>query len=115
MNKSYCPLPFTEIYVNNAGQYRLCCQAGDTFSISEEVPPFEYFFSDEMEEIRDKLMQGEKLKDCNKCYELEKYGDSYRLKAIKRFGVYDNVRDVRLKLRTKASYLDVQTSLCCGN
>jgi len=113
VNKSYCPLPFTEIYVNNAGQYRLCCQAEEaSFSISEEVPPFEYFFSDEMEEIRDKLMQGEKLKDCNKCYELEKYGDSYRLKAIKRFGVYDNVRDVRLKLRINGSSCNLACYMC---
>ena len=26
-NKSYCPMAFREIYVDNAGQYRLCCHA----------------------------------------------------------------------------------------
>ena len=107
MNKTYCPLPFKEIYVSNAGEYKLCCHAwkvAGTHSAPEDIPPFEYFFSKAMEEIRDKLIQGEKLKDCNKCYELEETGKfSYRLRAIEQHGLIDDVRNVSLKLRINGS------------
>lgn len=116
MNKTYCPLPFKEIYVSNAGEYKLCCHAWKikgTHSAPEDVPPFEHFFSEAMEEIRDKLMQGEKLIDCNKCYEMEKYGkDSYRLKAIKQHGLLDTVRDVSLKLRINGSSCNLACYMC---
>ena len=26
-NKSYCSMPFKEIYANNGGVYKLCCHA----------------------------------------------------------------------------------------
>ena len=116
LNKSYCPLPFTEIYVSNAGEYKLCCHAwktAGTFAMPEEVLPFDYFFSKEMEDIRDKLMQGEMLKDCNKCYEMESVGtDSYRLKAIRKHGLISDVRDVSLKLRINGSSCNLACYMC---
>ena len=60
-NKSYCPLAFHEIYVDNAGRYRLCCHARpmkemEKFEENKNLP-FEYFFSDEMEDIREKMFR----------------------------------------------------------
>ena len=116
MNKSYCPLPFTEIYVDNAGKYKLCChawQTKDSFAVPDEVLPFDYFFSEEMEELRNKLMQGEKLRDCRKCYELEEAGKiSYRHKAIKKHGLVDDIRDVTLKLRINGSSCNLACYMC---
>lgn len=116
MNKTYCPLPFKEIYVSNAGEYKLCCHAwkvAGTHSAPEDIPPFEYFFSKAMEEIRDKLIQGEKLKDCNKCYELEETGKfSYRLRAIEQHGLIDDVRNVSLKLRINGSSCNLACYMC---
>ena len=116
MNKSYCPLPFTEIYVDNAGEYKLCChawQTKDSFAVPDEVLPFDYFFSEEMEELRNKLMQGEKLRDCRKCYELEEAGKiSYRHKAIKKYGLVDDIRDVTLKLRINGSSCNLACYMC---
>ena len=116
LNKSYCPLPFTEIYVDNAGKYKLCChawQTKDSFAVPDEVLPFDYFFSEEMEELRNKLMQGEKLRDCRKCYELEEAGKiSYRHKAIKKHGLVDDIRDVTLKLRINGSSCNLACYMC---
>lgn len=116
LNKSYCPLPFTEIYVDNAGEYKLCChawQTKDSFAVPDKVLPFDYFFSEEMEELRNKLMQGEKLRDCRKCYELEEAGKiSYRHKAIKKYGLVDDIRDVTLKLRINGSSCNLACYMC---
>lgn len=102
--------------MNNAGEYKLCChawKATGTFAVPEEVLPFDYFFSEEMEDIRDKLMQGEMLKDCTKCYELEEAGKtSYRHRAIDKHGLIDDVRDVSLKLRINGSSCNLACYMC---
>ena len=55
-NKSFCPIAFREIYVDNAGRHRLCCHAHFDPKFSkfseEKTLPFDYFMSNEMEEIR---------------------------------------------------------------
>ena len=57
-NKSYCVMPFNEIYADNAGRYKLCCHAKtiDWKYNTMNTTPFEFFFSPEMEKIRNKML-----------------------------------------------------------
>ena len=74
-NGTYCPLIFNEIYADSSGEYRLCCHARSTELSkkykSQTHKPFEYFMSPEMEDIRDKVLSGEKIEACNVCYKQE--------------------------------------------
>ena len=49
-NKSYCPMPFKEIYADNAGRYKFCCHANIHPSTikytTSNTTPFKYFFPD---------------------------------------------------------------------
>jgi hypothetical protein len=116
-NKSFCPAAFREIYVDNAGRYRLCCHARPVVKVKEwkedKVAPFDYFNSAEMEEIRNKMFSGEPIPECVRCYNIEKNsGTSYREKYINQFGYTDNIRDVTIKVRIFGSYCNLACYMC---
>jgi organic radical activating enzyme len=117
-NKSYCPMAFREIYVDNAGQYRLCCHATQREDLKKyqdnNTLPFEYFRSDEMEQIRNDMFLGKPITGCERCYEMEKRsGHSYRTdKYLKKYGVVDDVDQINLKLRINGSACNLGCYMC---
>ena len=117
-NSSFCPAAFREVYVDSNGRYRLCCHAKAMPENTkkwkeEETTPFEYFLSDEMEEIRDKMFMGEKVDVCQTCYDIEENaGTSYRQRYINGYPDAYDVRDVTLKLRIFGSYCNLGCYMC---
>ena len=143
-NKSYCPLPFNEIYSSNRGDYNLCCHAitADVFrnvtgySQSEprsankfktkDITPFKFFLSDEMNEIREKMLNGETIPLCIKCYgHEESVGYSTRTKLItdilKKAEAQEpivvdplptEVGKIALKLRMYGNYCNLSCVMC---
>jgi len=116
-NKSLCPAAFKEIYADNAGRYRLCCHAKANKKITtyneDRTLPFDYFLSEEMEEIRQKMFEGELLPECKTCYQIEKdSGTSYREKQFLRHGVDTQIRDVFIKLRMFGNYCNLACYMC---
>ena len=90
-SKTYCPVLYDTIYSSNKDDsYGLCCYARPSdlsrkFKQSTHTP-FEFFLSDEMNEIRRKSLEGEKIKECNRCYDEEKrIGFSSRLRYIDQY------------------------------
>ena len=116
-NPSFCPAAFREIYVDSGQRYRLCCHArplpeANTFKENKTLP-FEYFLSDAMEEIRNKMFAGEEIPECIKCQRLEKNtGTSYRHRYLQRYGYVDDVRNVYLKLRMFGNYCNLGCYMC---
>ena len=114
-NKSYCAMPFKEIYGDNAGRYKLCCHAKNINwkYKTDNTKPFDYFFSPEMEEIRNKMLAGEKIDACKVCYDLEKTGESYRNgKYKKKYNVDIEPKNIGLKLRIHGSYCNLGCYMC---
>ena len=115
-NKSYCSMPFKEIYGDNAGRYKLCCHAKpmNWKYTTKNTTPFEYFLSTEMEEVRNKMLSGEKLDACKVCYQLEENGDeSYRTgKYRKKYGVDIEPVKIGLKLRINGSFCNLGCYMC---
>jgi len=116
-NKSYCAMPFKEIYADNAGRYKLCCHADPTNELkkytTENTTPFEFFNSPEMEEIRQKMIGGKKIDACKTCYKLEETGESYRTgKYLKKYRVDMEVKNIGLKLRIHGSYCNLGCYMC---
>lgn len=121
MNKTYCTAAFTHIYSDSAGNYKLCCHAYDDknelkhFS-SKDTAPFEFFLSDAMEDIRQRMIEGEEIGGCQKCYDIEREGfQSPRLfkyhSHIPKFQRFD-VGDVTLKLRVFGNYCNLACYMC---
>ena len=114
----YCAYPFSEIFSDNASRYRLCCFAKVNKSIEKydaiNTLPFDYFLSDEMEQIRQDLMEGKRVQGCEYCYKLEddgkpsprtqKYNHKFRMKA--------EVDKVDLKLRIGGSLCNLGCYMC---
>ena len=115
-NKTYCAMPFKEIYGDNAGRYKLCCHAKpmDWKYTTTNTTPFKFFFSPEMEEIRNKMLSGKKLDSCSVCYKLEENGgESYRTdKYRKKYGVDLEPTGIGLKLRINGTFCNLGCYMC---
>ena len=116
-NKSFCPIAFREIYTDNAGRHRLCCHAKFDPKFSkfseEKTLPFDYFMSDEMEDIRQKMIEGEIIEACNTCRQIEEAsGTSYRQKALRSYGITSDVENVALKVRSYGNYCNLACYMC---
>lgn len=80
-NKTFCGLPFTHSYIGPHYERHLCC-------ISDELPDLkkttivEFWNSKQIADIRLKMIAGEPVKECHRCYEYEDKGlSSLRLNA----------------------------------
>lgn len=119
MNKSYCPLVFDEIFSHNTGSYNVCCWAKResnnlTKYKTKDTSPFQFFLSKEMNDIREKMLNGEKISICQNCYDEEKnIGYSVRTNKIKQYKTLPKtVEKVKLKLRIFGNYCNLSCIMC---
>lgn len=116
--KTYCAAAFTQIYADNASRYRLCCHASENPTISKytthNTTPFDFFRSDEMEQIRDDMLSGKEIVGCENCYKMEARGvESWRTwKYNEMYDLRSEISDVNLKLRVMGSYCNLGCYMC---
>jgi organic radical activating enzyme len=122
MNKSYCAAAFNHIYSDSNSRYKLCCHAfAHTSEVSmynsNEHSPFEYFLSPEMENIRDRMLEGQPIGGCEKCYDIEASG--YRSPRQYRYNRhFENSEyptepcEVELKLRIFGNHCNLSCYMC---
>ena len=81
---------------------------------SLNTTPFEYFLSDEMEDIRQDMYEGNPIEGCEVCYELEERGhESWRQwKYNTMYPIIYNVEKVALKLRIFGSFCNLGCYMC---
>ena len=121
-NKTYCTMPFKEIYSDSAGRYRLCCHAKQYIPINKynvnNITPFKFFKSPEMEELRNKMLAGKQVDACRVCYKLEETsGESYRNGVgsetfSKNLGILLEPNRVGIKLRVHSTYCNLSCYMC---
>ncbi len=61
-NGTFCVLPFIESFQDTAGKHKLCCYS------SVEI---DHIKSNATNQLREKIIAGEKIPHCTKCYQLE--------------------------------------------
>lgn len=98
MTKTFCPLPFTHLYIKPNGEYQPCCRYQDSVTddkIHEYNSLDELLNSSELlSDIREAMLNGEKVRGCNSCYlEEEAGGESMRTGEIERWGGYKELHD----------------------
>ena len=121
-SKTYCPVLFDTIYSSNKDDsYQLCCYAKPS-NVSRKYKqsthtPFEFFLSDEMNEVRRRALVGEKIDGCFRCYDEEKRIDySSRIRYIDQYtdrGYYPKeVGRIEFKLRHFGNNCNLSCVMC---
>lgn len=82
-NKSFCIYPWIHSNIHTTGAVKLCC-ADNTVDgmgyISKDKSWSDIWNSDKYKDVRIKMLNGEKIKNCKKCYEDEiNTGTSFRI------------------------------------
>ena len=82
MSKVFCDKPFNHNYIHPNGKMRLCCTTIQDLPTDNNYNLFDankhsindYWNSNRMKEIRRKMIAGEKIRDCERCYQQEQQG-----------------------------------------
>jgi len=82
MSKVFCDKPFNHNYIHPNGKMRLCCTTVQDLPTDNNYNLFDanthsvndYWNSNRMKEIRRKMIAGEKIRDCERCYRQEEQG-----------------------------------------
>ena len=82
MSKVFCDKPFNHNYVHPNGKMRLCCTTIQDLPTDNNYNLFDankhsiddYWNSNRMREIRRKMIAGENIRDCERCYRQEEQG-----------------------------------------
>jgi len=82
MSKVFCDKPFDHNYIHPNGKMRLCCTTIQDLPTDNNYNLFDankhsiddYWNSNRMKEIRRKMIAGEKIRDCERCYRQEQQG-----------------------------------------
>lgn len=72
-NKTICPYPFTHSYIGSQYERKLCCISKD-IDPSKKTTLDEFWNSSFMRETRKKMVVGEKIDHCSRCYYFEEVG-----------------------------------------
>ena len=121
-SKTYCPILFDTIYSSNKDDcYQYCCYARHN-KVSRKYKqsthtPFEFFLSDEMNEVRRRALTGEKIDGCSRCYDEEERIDySSRIRYINQYtdrGYYPKeVGRIEFKLRHFGNHCNLSCVMC---
>ena len=132
-SETFCVYPWLHQQVTPKGQVNVCCVASDGFVendqgepfILDKVPMSEAWNSQYMKDIREKMLNGEKVRTCETCYKQESIGKtSYRQSTnsewLHRLGE-DQVRQLveyseshDFKVDHPPAYLDLRLGNLCN-
>ena len=81
MSKTFCSYPFRHLYVETNGRKKLCCNPNEYIEKDDGYRQYKMkdgllsgWNSKYMKDVRLKMIQGEKVSACEKCYLLESQG-----------------------------------------
>ena len=98
MNNTYCVYPWINLHTNTDGRCKLCCHIYSEDYIEVDGKPAvlgkdswkEIWHGEHMSNVRNRMINGLPLKECNRCYEHEQKGiESSRQWANKNYPITD--------------------------
>ena len=72
LNKHFCIQPFVHVTTRVAGQNNVCCNISRPESNIKNQSQSDFFNSDYVADMRKRMLNGEKIKDCSLCHYMEK-------------------------------------------
>ena len=93
-NKHFCIQPFVNVTTRVDGQNNVCCNIVKRDSNIKSESQKEFFQSAYVKNLRNKMLNGEKIDDCRLCYYQEaKTGESHR-KQYNQYYYIKNDQDI---------------------
>jgi len=80
ISKTYCPLPFNHLYITPSNSVRVCCAFREDIEdegvslLKEYKNLSDHFNHPFIKDIQQKMLSGEKVAGCERCYYFEKHG-----------------------------------------
>jgi len=91
INKHFCIQPFVNTTTRIKGQNNVCCNINGFESTIDKETPNSFFNSSRVREMRQKLLKGEKLKECSICHYQEHLSNSsHRIEYNKYYNIKNN-------------------------
>jgi pyruvate-formate lyase-activating enzyme len=129
MTTTFCPYAWMHLSAATDGNIRLCCNVtdsdprikdnnGDNMHVSDIKTIQDAFNTDMYKDIRKKMIAGEKVDLCQRCYDVENNGGwSIRNNAVKHFGIdeyVDNTDSTGYSKNIEIRSLDFSWSNYCN-
>jgi molybdenum cofactor biosynthesis enzyme MoaA len=112
-NKAFCILPFVHLHVNEKNDVKLCC-LGDNKGIKKYTSDFDFVNDADLNQVREKLLNGERIDHCKNCYEFEDGGaDSSRLRDTAEWQTKLNLENYE-DVKTDLVYYDIRNDNLCN-
>mgnify|MGYP006406921955 CR=1 FL=1 len=103
-NKYFCIQPFLNVTTRIQGHNNVCCNINDAPSNITSESPTEFFNSPYVKKMRQELVDGKKLKDCELCHYQEKnHGISHNI-----------IKKLRFDQLDKPLYVEMHISNLCN-
>ena len=112
-NRAFCILPFIHLHVNENNDVKPCCLGGLN-GITKYTKDFDFNNNQQLEEIRQKMLAGDRVDACSECYNLDDAG-TYSSRVLetedwsKKLG-YETYEDVK----TDLIYYDIRNDNLCN-
>ncbi len=91
INRYFCIQPFVNTTTRIQGQNNVCCNINNFDSNIQIESPGRFFQSDRVKKMREKILNGEKLKECDLCHYQENLSNnSHRIEYNKYYNIKNN-------------------------
>ena len=88
INRYFCIQPFVNTTTRIQGQNNVCCNINNFDSTIDRQSPGEFFHSDTVKNMREKMLKGIKLDECSLCHYQEKMvNNSHRIEYNKYYNI----------------------------
>ena len=112
-NTNFCILPFIHLHVNENTDIKLCCVT-DTTPIGKYTPDFEFNTDSRMQDVRKRMLDGERIEHCANCYNFEDGGAvSQRQQTNKEWFSKLNISEIA-EVQTELVYYDIRNDNLCN-
>lgn len=94
INRYFCIQPFVNTTTRIQGQNNVCCNINNFDSTIDRQSPGEFFHSDRVKNMREKMLKGIKLDECSLCHYQEKMvNNSHRIEYNKYYNIKNDQPD----------------------
>lgn len=124
INRYFCVQPFVNTTTRIKGQNNVCCNITNIESNIDKQSPRDFFNSDTVKQMREKLLNGEKLKECSLCHYQESLSkNSHRMEYNKYYNIKNNqqkeyygkiIKKLRLSDLEHPLYAELHISNLCN-
>lgn len=120
-NKTFCIQPFVNVTTRIQGNHNVCCNISKKEKNISNTTATEFFNSQEVKNMQESLLRGEKIKDCHTCYFMESnnqvshrehYNKYYNLRNNKKYE--EDLKKLKLNKLKNPLYAEIHISNLCN-